>query len=156
MPAWHWKVGIRIKGAVPGKLQGTLLYTYGKKDEFYPSTSFSFVVPLEGGIQSTARIKIPAIDINNPVNNCGDDGTKNKSILTIFFLGIIGGLIALLTPCVFPMIPVTVTFFTKKSHDRKKGIMNAASYMAFYIPHLCINNDPFSYCQQNNQPGDIQ
>jgi len=52
-------------------------------------------------------------------------------MLTIFFLGLLGGLIALLTPCVFPMIPVTVTFFTKKSTHKKKGITNAILYGLF-------------------------
>jgi cytochrome c biogenesis protein CcdA/thioredoxin-related protein len=138
-----WKSILHIKGAVPARLQGTLLYTYGKNDEFYPSTSFSFAVPLEGGIESTARIKIPTIDINNPVNNCGDDGTKNKSILAIFLLGLAGGLIALLTPCVFPMIPVTVTFFTKKSQDKKKGIFNGMLYGLFIFLIYVIITLPF-------------
>ena len=109
----QWKIIIKINGAVPAKLQGTLFYSYGKNDEYYPSTEYSFVTDMEGGVEAE-RIKIASIDINNPKSPCGDDGTKNKSLLTIFFLGLLGGLIALLTPCVFPMIPVTVTFFTKK------------------------------------------
>lgn len=126
----QWKAIVNIQGTVPAKLQGTLFYTYGKEDEYNPSTEVSFVTALEGGVQA-ASIKIASIDINNPVNNCGDDGTKNKSLLTIFLLGLLGGLIALLTPCVFPMIPVTVTFFTKKSTDRRKGITNAVLYGVF-------------------------
>jgi hypothetical protein len=93
----EWSAIISIPGTVPSKLQGSLFFTYGKNDEYYPSTEFPFVTELEGGVQAT-RIKIPSIDINNPVNNCGDEGTKNKSILTIFLLGLLGVLIALLTP----------------------------------------------------------
>lgn len=52
----------------------------------------------------------------------------DKSYLGIFIAGFIGGLIALLTPCVFPMIPLTVSFFTKRSKDRKSGIRNAFIY----------------------------
>jgi len=126
----QWKAIITINGTVPAKLPGTLFYTYGKNDEYYPSTEAGFVAALEGGAEA-ASIKIASIDINKPINNCGDDGTKNKSLVTIFFLGLLGGLIALLTPCVFPMIPVTVTFFTKKSTDRKKGITNAVLYEIF-------------------------
>lgn len=125
-----WKVPIAVKGAVPAKLQGTLFYTFGKNDEYYPSTEARFVVEMEGGVQA-GSVKIPSIDINNPVRNCGDEGTKNKSLLTIFLLGILGGLIALLTPCVFPMIPVTVTFFTKKSTNKKRGMTNAVLYGLF-------------------------
>ncbi len=104
-----WKATISIQGTVPEILQATLFYTYGINDEFYPSTMVPVTTKLEGGVKA-ASIKIPSIDINDPVSNCGDDGTKNKSLLTIFLLGLVGGLIALLTPCVFPMIPVTVTF----------------------------------------------
>ncbi len=126
----QWKAIIQIKGTVPAKLPGTLYYSYGKNDEFYPSTMASFVLNLEGGVQA-ARIKIPSIDINKPVSPCGDEGTKNKSLLTIFLLGLLGGLIALLTPCVFPMIPVTVTFFTKRSGEKKQGVQNAVLYGLF-------------------------
>ena len=138
----HWKATIKINGTAPAKLQGKLFYTYGKNDEFYPSTEFSFVTGLEGGVEA-ASIKIASIDINNPVSPCGDDGTKNKSLVTIFFLGLLGGLIALLTPCVFPMIPVTVTFFTKKSTDRKKGITNAILYGLFIFMIYILITLPF-------------
>ena len=138
----RWKTTINIKGTAPAKLQGKLFYTYGKNDEFYPSTEFSFVTALEGGVEA-ASIKISSIDINNPVSPCGDDGTKNKSLVTIFFLGLLGGLIALLTPCVFPMIPVTVTFFTKKSTDRKKGITNAILYGLFIFMIYILITLPF-------------
>ncbi len=51
-----------------------------------------------------------------------------KGLWTIFFLAFLGGLAALLTPCVFPMIPMTVSFFTKQSGTRQKGIANAIFY----------------------------
>lgn len=53
---------------------------------------------------------------------------ENKSFWLIFILGFLGGLAALLTPCVFPMIPLTVSFFTKRSKDRATGLRNAFSY----------------------------
>ncbi len=61
---------------------------------------------------------------------CGEtEGeTTDGSFLGIFIGGILGGLLALLTPCVFPMIPMTVSFFTKRSSSRKKGMMNAIIY----------------------------
>lgn len=57
----------------------------------------------------------------------GNSGKKN-SMLWIFFAGFLGGLVALLTPCVFPMIPLTVSFFTKQSKTRAAGITNAIIY----------------------------
>lgn len=138
----QWKAVIKIKGTVPAKLQGTLFYTYGINDEYYPSTEAGFVTAMEGGAEA-ASIKIASININKPISSCGDDGTKNKSLVTIFFLGLLGGIIALLTPCVFPMIPVTVTFFTKKSTDRKKGITNAVLYGLFIFLIYILITLPF-------------
>ena len=140
--AIEWTVVVTINGAIPARLQGNLLYTYGKGDEFYPATVFPFSVELEGGLQA-ASIKRASIDINNPVSTCGDEGTKDKSLLTIFLLGLLGGAIALLTPCVFPMIPVTVTFFTKKSQDKKKGIRNAVFYGLFIFLIYVLITLPF-------------
>jgi len=53
---------------------------------------------------------------------------SNKSLITIFFLAFLSGFAALLTPCVFPMIPMTVSFFTKQSKSKAAGIRNAALY----------------------------
>ena len=56
-------------------------------------------------------------------------GTSDKSLMAIFLLGLAGGLLALLTPCVWPIIPMTVSFFLKRSKDdRKKGIRDAMTY----------------------------
>lgn len=123
-----WKQVVRISGQVPSFITGTLLYTYGKGEEFYAGTPHDFTVNLEGGVVSTSRIIIPSIDVKNPVSPCGDDDTEDKSLWTIFLLGFTGGLIALITPCVFPLIPMTVSFFTKRSVNRKKGIFNAVLY----------------------------
>lgn len=56
------------------------------------------------------------------------DGPSSKSLWTIFFLSFLGGLAALFTPCVFPMIPMTVSYFTKQSKSRAAGIRNAIIY----------------------------
>ncbi|MGV7105737.1 protein-disulfide reductase DsbD family protein [Flavobacterium sp. U410] len=53
---------------------------------------------------------------------------EKRSLWTIFIFAFLGGFAALLTPCVFPMIPLTVSFFTKQSGSREKGIMNAIFY----------------------------
>lgn len=67
------------------------------------------------------------IDVDNPVARCGET-KESDGVFWKFVLGFIGGLAALLTPCVFPMIPLTVSFFTKRSKDRKTGIRNAIIY----------------------------
>lgn len=62
----------------------------------------------------------------------GDD-TPTRSLLSVFIISFIGGFAALFTPCVFPMIPLTVSFFTKQSKNRAKGIANAFLYGAAII-----------------------
>ena len=58
----------------------------------------------------------------------GDDN-KNSSLWYIFLMGILGGLVALFTPCVWPIIPMTVSFFLKRAkNDKKKGIKDAITY----------------------------
>jgi thiol:disulfide interchange protein len=82
---------------------------------------------LRGGDELFALAKP---DLSNPAGQCGDVSTVEggAGIWSIFLLGFIGGLLAMLTPCVFPMIPLTVSFFTKSAGDRKKGLFNASFY----------------------------
>ncbi len=61
------------------------------------------------------------------------DKEEQKGLLTIFFIAFFSGFAALLTPCVFPMIPMTVSFFTKQSKTRAAGIKNAFIYGVFII-----------------------
>ena len=61
-------------------------------------------------------------------NTTAEPIEKNKGLLTIFFIAFLSGFAALLTPCVFPMIPMTVSFFTKQSKTRAAGIKNAIIY----------------------------
>ncbi|MFN8295608.1 MAG: cytochrome c biogenesis protein CcdA [Chitinophagales bacterium] len=67
-------------------------------------------------------------------NACSVDAqTESKSWFWIFIAGFLGGLFALLTPCVFPMVPLTVSFFTKGGKDQKSGISKALMYGASII-----------------------
>ena len=58
----------------------------------------------------------------------GTDGGQETGLWSVFLLGILGGLIALFTPCVWPIIPMTVSFFLKRAQDKKKGIRDAVTY----------------------------
>ena len=68
---------------------------------------------------------------------------EEQSNFSIFLLGFLGGLIALLTPCVFPMIPLTVSFFTKSSGDSKKGLFNSILYGVFIFLIYVLLSIPF-------------
>lgn len=70
--------------------------------------------------------------------------TSKKSLWSIFGLGFIGGLLALLTPCVFPMIPLTVSFFTKSSGKKGSGgVGKAILYGVFILGVYLILSIPF-------------
>lgn len=88
------------------------------------------------------------LDLKNSalLKNANDsDSDENSSLLNIFILGFFGGLLALLTPCVFPMIPLTVSFFTKQSHNKKKGISNAILYGLFIVIIYILLSIPFHF-----------
>lgn len=86
------------------------------------------------------------VDLKNKelLNQGGINTANGKSNLwMIFGLGFLGGLIALLTPCVFPMIPLTVSFFTKQTKQKSKGIGNAVLYGFFIVLIYFLLSLPF-------------
>ena len=78
-------------------------------------------------------------------DNYKQEEVKEKTNFGIFILGFIGGLIALLTPCVFPMIPLTVSFFTKSAENSQKGIANAILYGFFILLIYVLLSLPFHF-----------
>jgi thiol:disulfide interchange protein DsbD len=112
-------------------------------------------IPIEGGKAVSSRILIPSINPDQPLQDCGiAEEKEDSSILNIFLLGFLGGLFALLTPCVFPMVPLTVSYFTKHGSNKEKGKRLAVLYglfifliyISFSIPfHLLGNVNPAIY-----------
>lgn len=135
-------VPVAIKGTVPARVFGSLNYYFGKGDSFYTG-NYAFSAALEGGVNTGARIRIPTFDLHHPVNACGDSGTEGKGLLSIFLLGLLGGFIALLTPCVFPLIPLTVSFFTKKTGPQGSGKAHAFLYGFFIFLIYVLLSLPF-------------
>lgn len=79
-----------------------------------------------------------ALSFENGKTSAGKSG-----LWVIFGLGFLGGLIALLTPCVFPMIPLTVSFFTKQSGTKAQGVTNAILYGFFIVLIYFLLSLPF-------------
>jgi thiol:disulfide interchange protein len=84
----------------------------------YVDLNFS-VSPKSTKIEATQQANVPEKNKNK---------SSDKSLLTIFIIAFFSGFAALLTPCVFPMIPMTVSFFTKQSKSKAAGIKNAVIY----------------------------
>ncbi|MEP7167914.1 MAG: cytochrome c biogenesis protein CcdA [Bacteroidota bacterium] len=157
------KQKIKIKGGSECKIKGIIEYQVCKESCIPRDTTFIFSIKGLSGtpvaedkatiqpIDSSLASNLPANQIDTSTQNqvsvsekysgelepgCGETegGIQDySSLLGIFIGGILGGFLALLTPCVFPMIPMTVSFFTKRSKDKKKGIRNAFLYAFFII-----------------------
>ena len=116
--------------------------------KFSPSVKFTFVI-VDAQVSATADVSADTVitkadssdavvnNSNPPTDNIGNKemtfeaapATKSEeSYWGLFIAGFLGGLLALLTPCVFPMLPMTVSFFIKQSKTKAKGISNAIVY----------------------------
>ncbi|MDC0479278.1 thioredoxin family protein [Flavobacteriaceae bacterium] len=73
------------------------------------------------------------------------DQKSDNPLLNLFLLGFVGGLIALLTPCVFPMIPLTVSFFLKQSNSKRSGVIRAILYGFFILLIYVLMSLPFHF-----------
>ncbi|HCE54415.1 MAG TPA: thiol:disulfide interchange protein [Lutibacter sp.] len=78
--------------------------------------------------EASAEIVDKSKEVVTVVAAKNSNKTSNKSLLTIFIIAFFSGFAALLTPCVFPMIPMTVSFFTKQSRTKAEGVKNAVIY----------------------------
>jgi thiol:disulfide interchange protein DsbD len=89
---------------------------------------------LKDTLNATTEITEVVTDTIQTTATSSEDAIKqtekqeNKGLWTIFFIAFLSGFAALLTPCVFPMIPMTVSFFTKQSKTKAQGIKNAIIY----------------------------
>ena len=75
-------------------------------------------------IRDSSSLNLVSADTEESEN----ESSNRKGMWSIFFIAFLSGFAALLTPCVFPMIPMTVSYFTKQSKSRAKGISNAIIY----------------------------
>lgn len=95
------------------------------------------VAPNDPNFKGFFHSKRPEINVAQFVDNCSAEVSQGSSdgasLVYLFLFCFIGGLVALLTPCVFPMIPMTVSFFVKRSQNRKAGLRNAFIYAASIV-----------------------
>jgi thiol:disulfide interchange protein DsbD len=121
---------------------------------YKPDNPFAFnYTPAKGlAVASASKIETEIISENanvklygmqpDQIKHYSEVSKSSRSLWRIFALGVLGGLLALLTPCVFPMIPLTVSFFTKKTDDNS-GFMKALLYGLFIVLVYLILSTPF-------------
>jgi thiol:disulfide interchange protein len=163
----QWIVKLQPAATPPsGDLKGTVTYMAIFKDSVVGPVEvpFRYGYTANGGLiakstdlaetaAGSGAIRINSIDLANPVNKCGGTGAEDsgsKGLLGIFILGFLGGLVGLFMPCTFPMIPLTVSFFTKRAASRSKGIANAFLYGFFIFLIYVLISVPFYFLKANN------
>jgi len=144
---------ISFGDSLPSALKLLLKYEAASGINFYTSEKKIKIILNQKEPTAIFSILKPTINIDHPVNSCGIKSTtttKSKSLFSLFFIGFLGGLIALLTPCVFPMIPLTVSFFTKKAKSKKDGVSNAFLYGFFIFLIYVLLSLPFHFLDSIN------
>lgn len=129
-------------------------------DELCIFRTESFILSLDGSVSAveldideksqalSAELKLALTETQYLENTTVKEGTYAP--LNIFLLGFFGGLLALLTPCVFPMIPLTVSFFLKQSTTKSKGVFNALLYTFFIVLIYVLLSLPFHFIDSLN------
>ena len=117
----------------------------------------TLVIPTDGSTVNAANQDLTDIEIDdnslllnlkNPELLSDSVATKNTSWWGIFVLGLLGGFLALLTPCVFPLIPLTVSYFSKSSSSRSQGIKRSLAYTFSIIGIYGLLSLPFHFLDQ--------
>ncbi len=98
------------------------------------TTDFKYGAVINGN-KIDQRVEALLNTYKNPISACGGTEEKKEGLFWTFIFGFIGGLLALLTPCVFPMLPITVSFFTKDTHRKGwvNGLLYGVSIIVIYV-----------------------
>ncbi|MFV5697721.1 cytochrome c biogenesis protein CcdA [Flavobacterium sp. ZT3R17] len=133
---------IKITNLKITKIEADLNYQVCKEVCINLEKKFTFAIPLNSKIAKEVAFKTDTVKVDTIVSKpavkqivvpakseveAAKPATQ-KGLWSIFFIAFLSGFAALLTPCVFPMIPMTVSFFTKQSKTKAKGIRNAIIY----------------------------
>jgi thiol:disulfide interchange protein DsbD len=103
----------------------TVVDTTNKIETTKPTNDFA-VGAIINGDKIDQRVPTLVSTYEKPLSTCGGSEEKKEGLFWTFIFGLLGGFIALLTPCVFPMLPITVSFFTKDT--KRKGWVNGLIY----------------------------
>lgn len=126
-------VEFSYKGEAAGAAQAVAAVPEAEKAETVEDTASARVAlsPLRLSGSQAVDYWTPVVD---ELRGYGEEiSQESHSWIYIFFAGFVGGLLALFTPCVWPIIPMTVSFFLKRTKDKRKGIRDAFTYGASIV-----------------------
>ena len=151
-----FKQEIKLNNSNTDKIYATIIYQ-SCNDSIYIYRESELLFNLDGSIEDAVNENLTnlILDDNNPLKldlknkellneNSSKESISGNNYLDLLILGFIGGLLALLTPCVFPMIPLTVSFFTKK---KSKSSLKAITYGLFIILIYLFLSIPFYFIE---------
>ena len=118
----EWQQKLQLHSSDSAMVKGTITYFVKNNDAF---NNFEEPFAVKVGKPKNSNATLASVQ--------SKDDLENRSLGYIFLISFLGGFIALVTPCVFSMIPVTVGFFTKRSKTREQGIRNAIYYSVSII-----------------------
>ena len=150
-----FKQNIKLLNSDLKSVKATVFFSVCDDEKCLPPDEVELIFNLEKSDQSISLNVVNQIDesskllsgkLNLNITGWDDfkvEEVKEKSNFTIFLLGFLGGFIALLTPCVFPMIPLTVSFFSKSAGNSQKGMTNSILYGFFIFLIYFLLSLPF-------------
>jgi thiol:disulfide interchange protein DsbD len=121
-----FKQRIKVTSDSAFEIMGEVEFMVCDDTSCLPPSYVDLPFEIKGSGVATAGVKKEEVKEKTKLKK--DKKEEKKSLIGIFILAFLGGFAALLTPCVFPMIPMTVSFFTKQSKDKATGIRNAIFY----------------------------
>lgn len=132
----NWGVGVAASGQACSEVVGSCLLFGPYNFAFGPKANEP--MPIAEVAETETAVEEAANDLYTPVIDelkaFGEaTNTSDSSLWAIFILGFLGGFVALFTPCVWPIIPMTVSFFLKRSGDKAKGRRDAFTYGAAIV-----------------------
>lgn len=135
-----------LQGPVPATLSLTLTGFAASRDTFLPLREELSVALPGGQEQSTplaGPLRLASLELAR-ASACGETVTSGDgSFPTVFLLGFLGGLLALLTPCVFPMVPLTVTYFTSRAGSKRQALRHGGLFGACILVIYLACSLPF-------------
>ena len=164
----------RVRATGASAIEGYVYYQTCDDEICFPPKEIPFKLALSGatplatvdGLAGSAGVELGGTDAGastvgkeqaviatefntEPLGSCsvGVAETKNLGLPSVFGLGFLGGLFALIMPCIFPMIPLTVSFFTKSSGTRAQGVRRATLYGFFIFLIYVLLSAPFHLIQ---------
>jgi thiol:disulfide interchange protein len=136
-----FKQQIRIKEGISGPVKGYVSFMGCNEETCLPPNEIQFSFQVSG----TADSATSKVTLKEPVSNASVNKGENQSLWLFILIAALAGLAAVLTPCVFPMIPMTVSFFMRSAGNRKRSLRTALIFGISIVAIFTLLGALFSF-----------